>query len=159
MGFETRRVVTGHDAAGRAVLTSDQTLTAQPVAHGGAWFNKLWATNAWPADNADETDGARRDTGLSADNGSVLRIVDMAPGHRSPMHRTQSLDYGIVLSGEVDLELDGGLSTRLNAGDVVIQRGTIHAWINRGSQPARVAFVLLGAAALSVAGRQLRPVP
>jgi quercetin dioxygenase-like cupin family protein len=159
MGFETRRVVTGHDAAGRAVVTSDQTLTAQPLAHGGAWFNKLWATSAWPADNADETNGARRDTDLSVDHGSVLRIVDMAPGHRSPMHRTQSLDYGIVLLGQVELELDGGATTRLTAGDVMIQRGSIHAWINRGSQPARVAFVLLGAAPLSFAGRELRPVP
>ncbi|HEY1724824.1 MAG TPA: cupin domain-containing protein [Steroidobacteraceae bacterium] len=158
MGFETRRVVTGHDAAGCAVVRSDQRLFAQPVAHGGAWFNMLWATSAWPADNTDETDGARRDTGLSLDHGSVLRVVDMAPGHRSPMHRTQSLDYGIVLSGEVDLELDGGLTTRLHAGDIVIQRGTLHAWINPGSQPARVAFVLLGAAPLTIAGRELAPV-
>jgi quercetin dioxygenase-like cupin family protein len=71
------------------------------------------------------------------------------------MHRTQSLDYGIVLQGGVDLELDHGRIVSLAAGDVVIQRGTIHAWINRGSQPARLAFVLLGAAPLVIDGRTL----
>ena len=92
-----------------------------------------------------------------AANGSVLRIVDLAPGHRSPLHRTQSLDYGIVLQGQVDLELDDGRIVSLAAGDVVIQRGTMHAWINRGSAPARLAFVLLGAAPLVIGGHALEP--
>lgn len=157
MGLQTRRIVTGHDAAGRAVVESDQGLAAQPAADDGAWFTRLWTTTSWPADNLDATDGTRLQSGLAAANGSVLRIVDMAPGHRSPMHRTQSLDYGIVLQGEVDLELDEGRIVSLAAGDVVIQRGTIHAWINRGSQPARLAFVLLAAASLVIDGRTLKP--
>jgi quercetin dioxygenase-like cupin family protein len=157
MGFSTRRIVTGHDASGRAVVDSDQSLAAQPAADDGAWFTRLWTTTSWPADNLDAADGTRVQSGLAAANGSVLRIVDMAAGHRSPMHRTQSLDYGIVLQGEVDLELDDGRITSLNAGDVVIQRGTIHAWINRGSGPARLAFVLLGAAPLVIDGHTLAP--
>jgi quercetin dioxygenase-like cupin family protein len=157
MGFSTRRIVTGHDAAGRAVVESDQSLAAQPAGDDGAWFTRLWTTTSWPADNLDAADGAGLASGLAAVNGSVLRIVDMAPGHRSPMHRTQSLDYGIVLQGEVDLELDDGRIVSLNAGDVVIQRGTIHAWINRGSRPARLAFVLLGAAPLVIGSRKLEP--
>jgi quercetin dioxygenase-like cupin family protein len=157
MGFTTRRIVTGHDAAGGAVVTSDQSLAAQPAGDDGAWFTRLWTTTSWPADNLDASDGARLGSGLTAANGSVLRIVDMAPGHRSPMHRTQSLDYGIVLQGEVDLELDHGRIVNLAAGDVVIQRGTIHAWINRGSRPARLAFVLLGAAPIVIDGRTLEP--
>src|ERR1700728_3529076 len=138
MGFTTRRIVTGHDATGRAVVTSDQSLTAQPAGAGASGFPRLWTTTSWPADNLDASDGARLGSGLTAANGSVLRIVDMAPGHRSPMHRTQSLDYGIVLAGEIDLELDEGCIVSLNVGDVVGQRGTIHAWINRGTTPARM---------------------
>jgi quercetin dioxygenase-like cupin family protein len=146
MGFETRRIVTGHDSRGRAIVQSERRLRAQQVPNDSAWFNKIWTTHSWPTDNADPTDGAERDTGLASENGSVLRIVEMAPGHRSPMHRTQSLDYGIVLAGEIDLELDEGCIVSLNVGDVVVQRGTIHAWINRGTTPARMAFVLLTAA-------------
>jgi quercetin dioxygenase-like cupin family protein len=157
MGLQTRRIVTGHDGAGRAVVESDRSLAAQPVPDDGAWFTRIWTTTSWPADNTDATGGAELESGLTAANGSLLRIVDMAPGHRSPMHRTQSLDYGIVLQGEVDLELDDGRITSLAAGDVVIQRGTIHAWINRGTQPARMAFVLLSAAPLVIGGRPLEP--
>ncbi len=148
MSFVTRRIVTGHDAQGRAVVASERRLNAEPVPNDSAWFNKIWSTHTWPANNADPTDGAEQGTGLASENGSVLRIVEMAPGHRSPMHRTQSLDYGIVLAGEIDLELDQGRRVSLEVGDVVIQRGTIHAWINRGSSPARMAFVLLSAAPL-----------
>jgi quercetin dioxygenase-like cupin family protein len=149
MSFTTRRIVTGHDAQGRAIVQSERLLCAQPVPKESAWFNKIWSTDSWPSDNNDPTDGAERETGLASANGSVLRIVEMAPGHRSPMHRTRSLDYGIVLAGEIDLELDEGRIVSLNVGDVVVQRGTIHAWINRGSSPARMAFVLLSAAPLA----------
>jgi quercetin dioxygenase-like cupin family protein len=75
--------------------------------------------------------------------GTIIRVVDLAPGSVSPMHRTESVDYGIVLSGEVHLVLDDGSETRLVAGDVVVQRGTDHAWENRTSAPASMAFVLV----------------
>jgi quercetin dioxygenase-like cupin family protein len=65
------------------------------------------------------------------------------------MHRTRSLGYGMVLAGQIDLELDEGRIVSLNVGDVIVQRGTIHAWINRSASPARMAFVLLGAAPLA----------
>ena len=130
-------------------MQSERLLRAQPVPKESAWFNKIWSTDSWPSDNNDLADGAERETGLASANGSVLRIVEMAPGHRSPMHRTRSLDYGIVLAGEIDLELDEGRIVSLNVGDVVVQRGTIHAWINRGATAARMAFVLLSAAPLA----------
>jgi quercetin dioxygenase-like cupin family protein len=76
-------------------------------------------------------------------NGTVIRIVDLAPRSRSPMHRTQSLDYAIVLSGTASLVLDDGSETVLRPGDVVIQRGTDHAWVNKTDEPARMAFVLV----------------
>jgi quercetin dioxygenase-like cupin family protein len=96
--------------------------------------------------------------GLTQPNGSMLRIVDIPPGVRSPMHRTSSLDYGLLLSGDVSLELDDGMVTDLHPGDVVVQRGTIHAWINRGKVTARMAFVLLDAKPATHEGLRLEPV-
>ena len=140
-----RRIVTGHNREGLAVIKHDKVFEPEPVAHPGAAFAKLWVTNTSPADNTDENDGAARASGLTAAGGTVLRIVDMAPGHRSPMHKTNSVDYGIVLEGKIAMELDGGEQTELKPGDVVVQRGTNHAWINVGTSWARMAFVLIDA--------------
>jgi quercetin dioxygenase-like cupin family protein len=76
-------------------------------------------------------------------NGTNVRIIDTEPHSRTPMHRTETLDYGIVIAGRVVLELDDGSRTELAAGDVVIQRGTNHAWLVAGDEPARMAFVLI----------------
>ncbi len=87
--------------------------------------------------------------------GSVLRIGVLSPGTRSPMHRTESLDYGICLEGECVMETDGGDSVVLRAGDVVIQRGTNHVWHNVSDAPCRFAWVLLDAEPVVVGGRRL----
>lgn len=147
-----RRIVTGHDAASRAVVRSDSELDGQAVDGGVASFIKVWTTDTSPADNNDDTDGALRATGLTCPGGTVLRIVDFAPGCRSPMHRTRSIDYGIVLEGELTMELDGGSVTRLTAGDVVVQRGTNHLWHNTGTRPCRMAFVLVDAKPVQAGG-------
>jgi len=140
-----RRIVTGHDGNGLAIIKSDKVFEPKPVTGGIASFAKLWTTEASPADNTDEFDGAERKTGLTCKGGTVLRIVDFGPGKASPMHKTNSIDYGIVLSGEVEMRLDGGAATRLHPGDVVVQRGTNHAWVNVGETWARMAFVLIEA--------------
>jgi quercetin dioxygenase-like cupin family protein len=75
----------------------------------------------------------------------VLRFVDFGPGKASPMHKTNSIDHGIVLEGEVEIRLDSGAATRLKPGDVVVQRGTNHAWVNVGTGWARMVFVLIEA--------------
>lgn len=138
-----RRVVTGHDQTGRAVLRSDDRLAPEPVAPEVADFLLLWTAPTLPVDNNDEIDGRVREAGLTIQGGSVLRVVDMLPGGISPMHRTNSLDYGIVLSGEVELELDDGICTRLGAGDIAVQRGTIHLWRNPSeTEPCRIVFIL-----------------
>lgn len=143
-----RRVVTGHDRDGRAVLRSDNRFETRLIPAGDAAFALLWTTETVPADNNDETDGRLRDAGLTLDRGSVIRVVDMMPGGVSPMHRTNSIDYGIILSGEVELELDDGATTLLGPGDVVIQRGTIHLWRNRSTTDVcRIIFVLTEAVA------------
>ena len=139
-----RRVVTGHDPKGRSVVLSD---APAPRSHdlGVAVFHELWSTRATPAPVApDEPEPTDRALVTPPDpEGTVIRIVDIPPGQGSPMHRTESVDYGIVLAGEVHLVLDDGSQTRLGPGDVVVQRGTDHAWDNRGDAVARIAFVLV----------------
>jgi quercetin dioxygenase-like cupin family protein len=152
-----RRIVTGHDSDGRAIVAHDAVLTASERANDQLRFFKIWTTDRSPADNMDVRDAALRETGLTIAGGSVIRVTDMAPGHRSPMHRTSSVDYGIVLQGEIDLELDDGSLTRVRAGEIVVQRGTIHAWVNNGSEWCRIAFVLIDAAPVTVAGKTLEP--
>ncbi len=157
-GMQIRRVVTGHDAAGKAIVHDDGVIAGKPVLGGEAEFAVMWVTRRSPVDNDDAADRSRDPIGLVQPGGSVLRIVDFAPGVRSPLHRTCSLDYGIVLAGEIDLELDDGKRTSLSVGDVVVQRGTIHAWINRGATTARMAFILLDASPATVSGAPLPPV-
>jgi quercetin dioxygenase-like cupin family protein len=151
-----RRVVTGHDPAGRAVITTDTLLNSTPIPSGDALFTLVWTTASSPVDNDDATDGGARAVGLTQPGGSVLRVVELLPGGRSAMHRTNSLDYGIVLFGSIELELDDGVVTLIETGDIVIQRGTIHAWRNPSANtPARVAFVLLDATPATVDGAPL----
>ncbi|MCX9146545.1 cupin domain-containing protein [Erythrobacter sp. WG] len=148
-----RRIVTGHDAQGRAVIRSDDLLPVEPIPSGDAAFSLVWTTASVPADNNDETDGRLRDAALTLHRGSVLRIVDMLPGGQSPFHRSSSIDYGIVLSGAVELELDEGAVASAQAGDIVVQRGTVHLWRNpSASEVCRIAFVLIEAAPVVVDG-------
>lgn len=141
-----RRVVTGHNAQGRAVLKSDDRLASEPIALDGAEFALVWTTATVPADNNDETDGRERDAGLTLNRGSVIRIVDFIPGGVSPMHRTNSIDYGIVLAGEIELELEDGAKTIVGMHSIIVQRGTNHKWRNPSATAfARVAFVLIEA--------------
>ncbi|MGH1504227.1 MAG: cupin domain-containing protein [Acidimicrobiales bacterium] len=151
-----RRVVTGHDTDGRAVVRSDERFPPTPIPGGDAEFALLWTTAAVPADNNDDTDGRDRPAGLTLEGGSVLRVVDLLPGQASPMHRSSSIDYGIVVSGRLELEVDDHAVTLLEAGDVVVQRGTIHRWRNpSASETCRVVFVLIEAAPVVVAGAAL----
>lgn len=138
-----RRIVTGHDAAGRAVFRSIDTLTPAPIPSGDANFATIWSTAEVPVNLNDETDGRERVVGLTLEGGSVIRVVDMLPGGESPMHRTNSIDYGIVLSGEVELELDDGVVETCRTGDVIVQRGTIHLWRNPSeTEICRIVFAL-----------------
>ena len=151
-----RRIVTGHDKAGKAVFRSDDLLPVDPIPSGDAAFSLIWTTASVPADNNDDTDGRERDAGLTLHQGSVIRIVDMVPGGTSPMHRSSSIDYGIVLSGAVELELDDGAVTTARAGDIIVQRGTIHLWRNpSATEICRIVFVLIEAAPKIVEGNPL----
>ena len=153
-----RRVVTGHDASGTSVRASDGLVPAAHTTPGGTLFYELWSTDATPAPIDAGTVGAgtvgagQNDQAPPAPvsvpparNGTKLRINELPPGACSPMHRTQTVDYGIVLDGEVVLVLDDS-ETVLRAGDVVVQRGTSHRWENRSGATARVAFILIDGA-------------
>lgn len=142
-----RRVVTGHDGT-RAVFKSDEAFDTVAVPSGDAAMALIWTTASVPADNNDETDGRTRDAGLTLNQGSVIRIVDMLPGGASPFHRTNSIDYGIVISGEVELVLDDGAKTTIGAGGIIVQRGTNHQWRNNSPDTVcRIVFVLIEAPA------------
>lgn len=151
-----RRVVTGHSENGRAIFVNDNEFETQLIPMGVAKFSLLWTAPDLPVDNNDPTDGRARDAGLTLKQGSVIRVVDMLPEQESPMHRTNSLDYGIVLSGQLELELDDGAKTLLGPGDIVIQRGTMHLWRNpSNSEVCRIVFVLTEACAVDINGAPL----
>jgi len=140
-----RRVVTGHHADGRSIVLDDRP-ALKSHAIPGATFHELWNTAGSPASiaPAEPQEPTERPLATPPDpNGTIVRIVDLEPRSRSPMHRTETVDYGIVLAGEVVLVLDDGSETALRAGDVVVQRGTSHAWVNPAEEPARMAFVLV----------------
>jgi quercetin dioxygenase-like cupin family protein len=146
MTLRVRRVVTGHDAERRAVVTRDEILpitTRRPGQEGCV----VWAVERVPADNDDPGDGATRATGATIRSGAVFRVVRYEGGTAGQMHRTRSLDYAVILSGSIVLALDNGAEVTLEAGDVLVQRGTNHNWVNRSSEPCTIAFVLLEALA------------
>jgi mannose-6-phosphate isomerase-like protein (cupin superfamily) len=155
MALQIRRVVTGHDASGRAVVRIDEVSKNLVSSRPGATACVVWTTEGFPADNAGEEDAGLRKTGTTLDNGTVFRILELAPGVSPRNHRTDSIDYAVVMSGEVDMELDDA-TVHLEAGDVLVQRGTIHNWVNRGTEPCVIAFVLIAARPVNVGGKVLR---
>ena len=180
MPADVRRVVTGHDDQGSAVVLSDGALphVTRPALQPGLAFHEIWNTAAMPvpvAATEPEPTDRHRDTAPPA-QGTIIRFVDIPPegadgpsfdaaqaeelfgavglaenakhtipGRHPLMHRTESVDYGIVLSGQIVLLLDDA-EVVLNPGDVVVQRGTIHAWANRSDAICRMAFILVDGA-------------
>jgi mannose-6-phosphate isomerase-like protein (cupin superfamily) len=147
-----RRVVTGHDERGASVVLADGPVPVHRVLPGeGVGFYEIWQTDAAPAPiaPAEASEPTERTLRVPPEpNGTKIRINEFLPGYlnelgnQSPIHRTESIDYGIVLEGEIVLILDDSEVT-LHAGDVVVQRGTDHAWANRSASVAKVAFILV----------------
>jgi quercetin dioxygenase-like cupin family protein len=155
MALQIRRVITGHDSSGRAVVKIDEVARNLVSSRPGATAGVVWTTEGFPVDNTGEEDAGLRKTGTTLDNGTVFRILELAPGVTPRNHRTDSIDYAVVMSGEVDMELDDA-TVHLKAGDVLVQRGTIHNWVNRGTEPCVIAFVLIAAKPVTVGGKVLR---
>ena len=157
MQSSIRRVVTGHDKKGAAVFVSDNIYETVVIPSGDAAMTTIWTTATVPADLNDETDGRERDAGTTLKGGSVIRIVDMLPGASSPLHRTSSIDYGIIMSGTIELELDNNNFKTIEAGDIIVQRGTIHKWRNPSADNVcRIVFVLTEAKPFEINGAALQ---
>jgi mannose-6-phosphate isomerase-like protein (cupin superfamily) len=172
MSKPVRRIVTGHHADGRSTILMDAPAPNVKQRAAGNGSTLLWVTDESPASVAGKADRAARDIGVPPPRGgTIFRIAEFPPhtggevrdnetvlrdfgigadvkrGHpprHAAIHRTRSLDYVIVLEGQIDLLLDDG-EVRLSAGDVVVQRGTNHAWINRGDAVCRLGMVFVDA--------------
>lgn len=167
-----RRVVTGHRGGKGVVLLDGAAPNARLRQASGLVSTLLWVTDETPADILGEGDRAAREIGVPPpQSGTIFRIVDfppersersreailhemgVAPGgaaRHHGMHRTRSIDYAVVLDGEIDMLLEDS-QIHLAAGDVLVQQGTNHAWVNRGAVPCRIAFVLIDARESSAA--------
>ena len=154
MALQLRRVVTGHDAKGRAVVKIDEVSKNLVSSRPGQAACVVWTTESFPVNNTGADDDGLRKVGTTLNNGTVFRVVEFGPGVAPRNHRTDSIDYAVVMSGEIDMELDDSV-VRLKAGDVLVQRGTIHNWVNRGTQPCVIAFVLIDAKPVEVGGKVL----
>jgi naringenin degradation protein FdeH len=165
----TRRIVTGHDSQGKAVVLFDGAMIAKQ--RGANGITLFWVTSEFPVDAAGAIDRAQTAIGVPPpENGTVFRIVDFAPAtpHAAPVdhhqillamgidpatqgyarhantHRTRTIDYAIVLEGEIDMLLDDS-EIHVKAGDVLVQQATNHAWVNNGTKSCRIAFILIDA--------------
>ena len=157
MAVHVRRVVTGHDTNGRAVVKIDEVSKNIFSGRPGATACVIWTTESFPVDNTGDADEGLRKVGTTLKNGTVFRVVEFGPGVAPRNHRTDSIDYAVVVSGEIDMELEDSV-VHLNAGDVLVQRGTIHNWVNRGSKPCVIAFILIDANPAEVGGKVLNAV-
>ena len=155
MSLQVRRIVTGHDAKGNAIVTIDEMTKNVISNRPGAQSSVIWSTNGFPVDNNGSEDPSGRKIGTFIDDGTVFRVLRLEPGNTPRMHRTDSIDYAVVMAGEIDMELDNGVSVHLKAGDTLVQRGTVHNWANRGKEACVIAFVLISAKPVSVAGKTL----
>jgi len=164
----TRRIVTGHDDKGKAVVLFDKAEQAKQRGHNS--MTMLWVTTEFPVNVAVAADMAATQVGVPPPaNGTIFRIVDFAPtptggygavdhhqillnmgidpatqgyARHENTHRTRTIDYAIVLDGEIDMLLDD-TEVHVKAGDILVQQGTNHAWVNNSGKPCRIAFILI----------------
>ena len=153
--MKLRRVVTGHDDQGRAQVIIDEQVTNEFSPRPGAAYSVIWSTEGFPVNNDGNDDPSNKSIGTSIDNGSVFRVVYYGPGVTPRNHRTDSIDYAVVMSGEIDMELDDGVTVHLKTGDLLVQRGTIHNWVNNGTEPCIIAFSLIAAKPAMPGGKPL----
>ena len=153
---KVRRVVTGHDEQGKAIVRIDEVCSDFVEGRPNGWLRNIWTTDTTPADNDGQADGAARPGRFTMiENGTVFRVLHFLPGVQKRVHRTDSIDYLVVMAGEIDMELDEGEQVHLKAGDVMVQRGTVHNWVNRGTEPCTMAVILVHAKAVEAGGRRL----
>lgn len=153
-----RRIITGHDDAGKAIVKIDEICDHFREGRPGAMVCNVWTTDTTPADNSGQEDKGKREGKYTMiENGSVFRIIEFKPGVQQRVHRTDTIDYIVVMSGEIDMELEAGEEVHLKAGEVMVQRGTVHNWINRGTESCVLAVILIHAQSVVAGGQTLAP--
>lgn len=164
-----KRYISGFDNKGRSIINEsiDPDIKWTDVSndsneHSGQ-FSLVYATKGFPIDINESNDidfykkSLQNGVSITIPGGSVMRVVDMAPGSTSPMHRTTSIDYGIVLQGQVEAIMDSGDSVLLNKDDIFVQRGTMHAWRNTSTTDyARMIYILMSSKPIEVDGKALK---
>ena len=148
-----RRIVTGHDSRDIARVIIDGAPTNEKFGASGSVSTLIWCTDSAPADISTgegvEDMGARIIGTAPPANGTRVTVIDFPPHNGGAMHRTETIDYVFVLIGEIDMDMDDSTVT-MKQGDVMVQRGTNHSWVNRSGQHARLAFVLCDARPLGI---------
>ncbi|WP_444930850.1 cupin domain-containing protein [Microbulbifer sp. SSSA002] len=145
MAINIRRVVTGCDSQGKpVVLMDDRGL------HTSSWRphmiqQQLWTTRDLPVDLCEDGEdrGGCNIAGTTIPGGSVFKVVEFGPGVTPRSHQTDSIDYAVVMSGKIEMEMGDEVVVQLSAGDTLVQRGTVHNWVNSGEEPCVIAFVLI----------------
>ena len=141
-----RRIITGHDEDGKAIVKIDEICNHFREGRPGGMVCNVWTTDSSPANNSKQDDAGQREGKFTmVENGTVFRILEFRPGLQERVHRTDTIDYIVVMQGEIDMELETGEEVHLKAGDVMVQRGTVHNWINRGTEPCLLAVILINA--------------
>jgi quercetin dioxygenase-like cupin family protein len=152
---KVRRVVTGHDASNTAKVIvdgyADNVKSSAPTSASIA----VWASDTMPVEIPVGEAGAIEDCGdrklptQPPPNGTRFIVMEFDPGANGVMHRTETIDYIACLEGEIEMDMDDS-TVKLSAGDVMVQRGTNHAWVNRSKARARLAIVLVDAKPLGI---------
>jgi quercetin dioxygenase-like cupin family protein len=149
-----RRIVTGHDASGRATVLVDAPATNVKSSRPNQFSTLIWCTEgpaaAMPIGEDAEDMGLRSLGTYPPENGTRFMIAEYPPGNVPRRHRTETIDYIVVLSGRIEMELDEGEAVTMGQGDVMVQRGTYHAWRNPGPEVCRMVFVLVDAEPLGI---------
>ncbi|PAV22879.1 Cupin -type [Pyrrhoderma noxium] len=153
----TRRVVTGHTPSGNSIIVEDEPIPPRPFNGTPSFFTDLyWTDKSVPDNDVEFKDLAKEHPHeLIGPEGSSLKVVWLPPGQVSPFHRTVTLDYGIVMQGSITLILDDNKRVVLHPGDVIVQRGTIHAWKNEGTEWTKVYFIVFPSQKVKIGDKEL----
>ena len=146
MPFKVRRIITSHNAQGKAIVSIDEVVEAKPgIVDKNVSNAFIWSTDSMPCD-ANAPDPRTKKIELSpARDGTIFRVLELPPGCPPHMHKTETVDYVIMLEGECDMILDDGAEVHMNQGDMMVQNATYHGWTNRSSKPCKIVFVLMDA--------------
>ena len=145
MAANIRRVVTANDNEGKSEVWIDDLAQNVKVSRSGVTGTVVWTTDTVPPDLSGAEDlGDKEVERPPVRRGTIFRIIEFQPGNTTDMHVTQTIDYAIVLKGEIDMRLEKG-AVHLVAGDVIGQRGTLHDWVNTGDEVCVIAFILIDA--------------